>query len=268
MRWRSKTSDGCSVTSADSNDSPICYSIGLVEEALASSPPRDEIRILVVPLKEPTAATDALDECLTADERGRAERYRFAKARYQFVTGRGLLRRVLGAWLGVTPAAVPITYSSAGKPLLASADSAIHFNISHTDGLALIAFASRPIGIDVERIREVSNPDGLVDRFFSRTECDAYRNLAGEWRSAGFFRGWTCKEAVLKARGLSVALLNEFDVEVDPQRPARIIAARHPQLLVGTWDLVALDVADGYAAALAVADVQTVEAHSAGNGPR
>ncbi|MBA4067366.1 MAG: 4'-phosphopantetheinyl transferase [Isosphaera sp.] len=209
-----------------------------------------EVRVWVVPL----AAADPADvlDLLTPDERARADRYKVGKARHEFVVGRGHLRRLLGELLGVEPAAVPITTAGAGKPVLAG--GGVHFNVTHTDGLALVALADRPVGVDVERVRPVANPDGLVDRFFSPAERRAYRDLPPDLRPAGFFRGWTTKEAVLKAAGLGVMRLDDFDVELDPGRPPAVLAARDPAL-AGGWGLSAWPPADGYAAAVAVRSV-------------
>lgn len=212
----------------------------------------DEVRVWVVPLDGASADPAELHGCLTPDERERADRYRAAHARHQFVTARGFLRRILGNELGVAPDGVRLTYGPAGKPLLAGGAEDVHFNVSHTDGLAVIALARRPVGVDVERVRAVSDPAGLVRRFFSPGERDAFGDLPEPLRPAGFFRGWTCKEALIKASGLSIAYLDTFDVELHPARPAKLLAARHAGLSGAGWRLLAWEPAPGYTAALAV----------------
>src|SRR5581483_6123571 len=215
------------------------------------SPGPGEVRVCVIPLDRPPVDAAELIGSLTADERARAERYGVERARHQFVVGRGLLRRLLGGCLGVAPGEVPITYTGVGKPALAEPHAALHFNVTHTDGLALIALARRPVGIDIERIRPLADPEGLVGRFFSAAEREAFLALPSELRPAGFFRGWTCKEAVIKAAGLSVAYLDGFDVELHPGRPAALLAARHPALAGMGLELAAWEPAGGYAAAVA-----------------
>jgi 4'-phosphopantetheinyl transferase len=98
----------------------------------------------------------------------------------------------------------------------------------------------------------VENPEGLICRFFSQTEQATYLGLPTNLREAGFFRGWTSKEALIKARGLSIACLGDFDVELHPDRPAALIAARHFDLVASTWHLTAWAPAAGYAAAVAL----------------
>lgn len=242
--------------------------VGPYPGPMAVTPSADEVRVCVIQLDAPPVAIEELHACLTPDEKVRAERYKVATARHQFVTGRGLLRQLLGTCLGVGPVEVPLAYTGAGKPVLADASRGIHFNVTHTDGLALIALARQPVGVDVERLRVMSDPEGLVGRFFSAAERDTYLGLPAELRTAGFFRGWTCKEAVIKASGLSVAYLDEFDVELHPNRPAELLAARHPVLVGTKWRLTAWEPAGGYAAALAVEGSRDVWMETSENDER
>lgn len=209
-----------------------------------------EVRVWVVPLPHPADHEPALLACLTPEERERAARYKVAKPRHQFVTGRGLLRQLLGAHLGVAPPDVPVTYTGAGKPVLDG--GALHFNVTHTDAVALIALAARPVGIDTEQVRDLANPDGLVSRFYSPAEGAAYRLLPPELKREGFFRAWTCKEAVIKAAGLSVTNLESFDVELDPTRAPALLAARHPELVGRRWGLAVWEPIPGFVAAVAL----------------
>jgi 4'-phosphopantetheinyl transferase len=216
----------------------------------------DEVRVLAVPLENVPIPETQLLSYLTEEERGRADRFRVAKARIQFVSTRGLLRLTLSKILVVAPEKVPIGYSGVGKPVLLDNSDHLHFNVTHTEGLALIALARRVIGIDVERIRPIENTEGLVVRFFSKAERDTYLSLETAKRLAGFFHGWTCKEALIKAAGLSVAYLDAFDVELNPDKPAKLLAARNAGLSGMDWCLAGFEPMEGYAAAVAVAGVR------------
>lgn len=220
-------------------------------DGVAGELPENTIHVCHIPLDRPPVGVEELLGCLTPEERERADRYSVARARHQFVVGRGLLRLVLGGQLGLAPGDVPICYTGVGKPALVEPHAGLHFNVTHTDGLALIAFARRPVGIDVERIRPLSDPEGMVGRFFSIAEQESYLTLVPEVRAAGFFRGWTCKEAIIKAVGLSVAYLDGFDVEINPTCPAALLATRHPVLAGADWTLAAWEPAAGYSAAIA-----------------
>ena len=189
---------------------------------------------------------------LTAAEVVRAERYKHPAVRDQFVRGRGLLRVLLGGYLDTAPLAVPLGVNPDGKPVLtpAGANHRVEFNVSHTDGLALFAVADRPVGVDAERVRPMPTADDLVARFFTPTEAKQYQALPAERRPAAFFRGWTCKEAVLKGIGCGVRDLDRCVIDLDPARPPRV--AGPPETAAG-WSVAMWEPAPGYVGAVAVA---------------
>jgi 4'-phosphopantetheinyl transferase len=230
----------------------VCVRVAPCPAAFARPPAADEALAWVVDLAHPPVPVEELFTRLVPDEQTRAVRYRIPRAREQFVIGRGLLRGFLGACLGVAPSAVPLTYLPSRKPVLAQAGQPLYFNITHTDGVLVLVAGRRRVGVDVERLRPMPDAEGLVGRFFSPAEAVAFRSLPECDRLVAFFRGWTCKEAVLKAAGATIECLADFDVELHPHRPPRVTAVRAPQLTGPGWALTEW-LADGNAAiALAV----------------
>ena len=218
----------------------------------ARAPRAGEVLAWIVDLTRPPVGPDELFGRLTAHEQARAVRYKIAKAREQFVIGRGLLRGLLADCLRVAPAAVPLDYLPSGKPVLATDEIGLHFNVTHTDGVAVLVAGCSRVGVDVERPRPLADADGLVGRYFSVAEGAAFRALPERHRLPGFFRGWTCKEAVIKAAGATVGCLADFDVELHPERSPRVNAVRDPQLAGPGWALAEWLTPDGAAVALAV----------------
>mgnify|MGYP001806697295 CR=1 FL=1 len=188
---------------------------------------------------------------LTAPELARLTRTTHPKAREQFRRGRAVLRSALGLWLGMPPQSVPLVTTTDGKPVLDGIDGH-HFNVSHTDGVAVFAIGDVPVGVDVERHSATRDLAGLVKRYFTPEEVEQFHGLPEEVKSAAFLRGWTCKEAILKGIGCGVRELANCAVELDPTRPAR--AVRTP-VGHGVWELTTWEVADGLVAAAAVASV-------------
>lgn len=212
----------------------------------------EDVHAWVVDLARPPVSPADLYARLTPEERVRADRYRIAKAREQFVIGRGLLRGLLGDVLDLDPAAVPLAYLPSGKPVLAGPGAPFHFNVTHTDGVLVLVAGLRRVGVDVECVRAMDDAEGLVSRYFSAAEAEAFRALPAAQRSVAFFRGWTCKEAVIKAAGATVGCLADFDVELDPARPPRVNAVRAPQLTGPGWALTEWLALGNAAVALAV----------------
>jgi 4'-phosphopantetheinyl transferase len=170
--------------------------------------PDDEIHIWCVAL---TGTTDHLLPSLSDEEQTRAQRFRLARDRDQFVIARGTLRAILAQYLNVAPAALQFAYEPNGKPYLTTPSGAratLQFNLSHTHGLALLAMAwHNNLGVDVEQVRPEFADDLTAGQFLSASELTAFRRLPSGLRTTAFFNYWTCKEAYLKTTGsgLSVA---------------------------------------------------------------
>jgi 4'-phosphopantetheinyl transferase len=205
------------------------------------------------------ATADELAELLvhlTEEERERAERYKLAEARRQFIVSRGRLRELLGDTLSTAPREVRLTVEPNGKPVLVSAE--LHFNVTHSGELGLIALADQRIGIDLEQLREMPNAAGLIERFFSPVEREQFDRLPEEIRLVSFFRGWTCKEALMKVTGTGIHKLEECVVDLDVRQTACVLRYDPPPTL-GSWQLATWEPLMGYVAALALESTEPLQ---------
>ena len=190
---------------------------------------------------------------LSPDESRRAFRFHFERDRQRFAAARGILRALLGRYLGVDPSVLLFDYGRYGKPALASPWQGLRFNVSHSGGLALFAFATdHEIGVDIEQERPLPEMDSIAERHFSQLEHVALQLLAEPERRRAFFRCWTRKEAFIKAvgDGLSHAL-DAFDVTLAPGEPARLLRVAGDPEAPRRFRLEGLEPAHGFAAALA-----------------
>jgi 4'-phosphopantetheinyl transferase len=186
---------------------------------------------------------------LSAKERERAARFRFADHQRRFQIGHGALRAILGGYLGVEPAAVEFRQGPRGKPYVAGIGP--FFNLSHSGKLALIGVAASEVGVDLEKVRHLESLDAIAQRHFSPSEFAALAALPGAARQLAFYRCWTRKEAYIKALGLGLAMpLDTFDVSLG-ERP-EFLACRDGNERPEDWSL--LDVSPGpeFVAALAL----------------
>jgi 4'-phosphopantetheinyl transferase len=193
---------------------------------------------------------------LSPEELARAARFHREVHRSAFLTTHTALREVLGAALGRDPARLSFAAGPHGKPelVLPAGDPALHFNLSDTEGLGLLAVSCEgPLGVDVERHREDRSLLDVAERFFSPAELCALRAVDAEGRLQAFHRIWTRKEAFLKALGLGLAReLDSFDVSHEPGAAARLVATRPDPAEAARWRLLDLDVGPDHSAALAV----------------
>ena len=107
-----------------------------------------------------------------------------------------------------------------GKPSLAE-DIPVRFNLTHSYGLALYAFAiNRDLGIDVEKNRAEFASKEIAERYFSAAEQRELSQLPTEMHTDAFFLCWTRKEAYVKAHGDGLQIpLDSFDVSLTPGKP-------------------------------------------------
>ncbi len=137
-------------------------------------------------------------------ELARLERFRPLDMKRQFLVAHALLRMALSAHTGVPPTQWRFGTTATGKPFIegpANAETPA-FSLSHTRGLAVCAVANCPaLGIDAERHDREARVEDLLPRIFSPQERAQLHGLSGPELHRAFFRGWTLKEALLKAHG-------------------------------------------------------------------
>ena len=202
------------------------------------------------------ALYESFEEVISVDEQAKARRYRFDEHRREYITARGFLRFLLGAYAGQNPQELKFLYNPFGKPSLYNINGShrITFNLSHAHGFVIYGFSiNREIGVDIERIRPEAAHDGVAERFFSPNEIHVLRSLPIHAQPQGFFNCWTRKEAYIKARGEGLSIpLNQFDVSLIPGQPAELLESRIDPKDTTKWTLQALPMGTQYAAALAV----------------
>ncbi len=228
----------------------------LCERSLQTPPtPSEGVQLWVAQLDCLQPVLDTLANLLTRDEADRATRLRIPRVRAQFVMTRGWLRLLLSRCVDISPHQVPIVYEPGGKPILCRSVNreGWHFNVSHTDGLAVFALARRArVGVDVERVRPMANAVGLVERFFASEERETFRALPDALRLQAFFCAWTRKEAFLKALGEGVQSFERCAVTMHPSEPPCVLNFDGDRQVAQRWALGCWEPAPGFRAAVAV----------------
>ncbi|HMF07371.1 MAG TPA: 4'-phosphopantetheinyl transferase superfamily protein [Methylocella sp.] len=165
------------------------------------------------------ASAEAVQEqfwtTLSEAEKDRADRFLRTEDRALFVMTRGSLRFLLGKATGIAAGAIAFAEAPFGKPYLSDLQGP-QFNVSHSGSIALIGLSeSRPIGVDIERMRVTGDELNVAQRFFSAAEYCALLSQEKDAMVSTFYKIWTCKEAALKACGEGISNhLKHFSVEV------------------------------------------------------
>ncbi|WP_173265922.1 4'-phosphopantetheinyl transferase family protein [Streptomyces pacificus] len=169
------------------------------ESVLASAP----VLLWCVSTRAPDRVVRAARLLLPAADRERMARLRYRTDQDAFALSRAVLRRCLGALTGEAPAELRFTRRDNGKPEVAGAGqgSGLAFSLSHTAGLTLLAVTwGGPVGIDVERVRQVAAAR-IAARYFPADEAAAVAARSGHEAWDRFFRLWVRKEACVKVWG-------------------------------------------------------------------
>jgi 4'-phosphopantetheinyl transferase len=194
-----------------------------------------------------------VDAVLSPEEQDRAAGFHFATDRRHFERRRCWLRLLLGAYLDVEPARVRLDAGRYGKPSVRD-QPWLRFSVSHSSGHVLYAFAhGRAVGVDLERLRPDIDGDAIADSFFAERERRELASLPEGRRVEAFYRGWTRKEAYVKARGEGLSLpFDRFEVSLGADTRTPLLASSLDPAETDRWTFVLLSPFAGYVGSLAV----------------
>lgn len=132
---------------------------------------------------------------LEADEDKRREISRMQRAdkRNLRTAADHLCRTAIAEALGISPAEVSIRKGEHGKPCT----DGVEFNLSHSGDIAVCAVADKPVGIDIEVVRDIR--PAVAKRFASSAELEY---IGEDMRR--LFEIWTLKEAYFKCVGTGI----------------------------------------------------------------
>jgi len=187
-------------------------------------------------------------DCLSGDELKRAESFVYEDDSQWFIACRVILRETLAKILGVSASNVCFQYNDDGKPFLDKVNkSLLQFNLSHTkDKLLIATHPYKMIGVDIEKVQDKNN-EAIVQRFFHEDEIKTFEALSAAQKTDAFYRLWVIKEAIAKAKGISLyQVLNNVAIE-NFTTGENIIVHGMPNM-----DVALLAQETGYHAAIAV----------------
>jgi 4'-phosphopantetheinyl transferase len=153
---------------------------------------------------------------LSENEKLRAKEFLKVQDNLRFKLGRLLVRNRLSKELGLTPEKVPILIDSLGKPICPISNS-LEFSISHAGSLVVVGWSDLPIGVDIEPLTALLDPnsDKLI---FNTNEINSFVDLEIDVNYHRLML-FVAKEAVLKCLGLGFSVdpkLVEFKEFVEP----------------------------------------------------
>lgn len=192
---------------------------------------------------------------LSEEEKARANRFYFEKDQKANIFSRGILRSILSHYTGIAPNTLHLKNTLHGKPFIDPSQNPdqLCFNLSHTHQHILYAFTKgSEIGIDIEYIKSDLDYQSMAKRFFSAYEYQTLMATPVDQQRALFYKLWTCKEAYIKAIGLSLShSLSDFEVCISDDQATTIHPIKPVPAEEAQWTLRSLTPIEGYIATVA-----------------
>lgn len=230
--------------------------VAYVSNGVLPLPKSGEVQVWSARLVSTGNGLGAYHGMLSADERKKSASFIQERDRNRFIIARGILRELLGDYLGILPEQVRFSYGAYGKPRTHASlvGSGLQFNLSHADNAVVYAFSSRAqVGIDIEPLHQNLAWWELAPIVFSRREQAELAKIPEAEKAQAFLRGWTRKEAVVKGCGAGLSLdLKAFDVPLGRlENPVPVYTAK-TQKPSPVWWLCPIHPLANFAAALVV----------------
>ena len=172
-------------------------------------------------IKDPVLL-DQYEGLLNDEEKAKQRRFHFERHQHQYLVTRALVRTTLSFYRSILPQDWRFVKNEYGRPGIAPdlmdslAQPDLEFNLSHTNGLIVLAIATgADIGVDVENLHRRNDVIGVADRYFSPSEVTALHSHPVNEQYGRFFDYWTLKEAYIKARGMGLSIpLEQFSFDL------------------------------------------------------
>jgi 4'-phosphopantetheinyl transferase len=216
-----------------------------------------EIHVWTARVVDDQRITAALLRLLSPEERVRAAQFSFERDRVRFIQAHGSVRQTLSKYSEAGAATLTFARTRDGKPYLVPQANGpnLQFSVSHSSNCCMLAVRlDHPIGIDVEKVRDLPRAIDIARYCFTPAESRALAALQETLRRDAFFALWTHKEAMVKGLGLRLAAnLDRVEFDLDRVGGLRLLAWDGDQSLVQRWSVLRLNPAPGYVAAVASA---------------
>ena len=123
-----------------------------INHSLNNSLGKNDVHIWCIDLDPDAMELEPLWLLLAPQEKSRAEKFHFALDQRRYVSAHGILRQLLGIYLGMEAAGLKFQCGKNGKPHLAARQNemGLSFNLSHAHGIKLCDLSmGRSIGVDI-----------------------------------------------------------------------------------------------------------------------
>lgn len=137
---------------------------------------------------------------LSDQERARLNQMKSVKRQKEFLIGRALIKKACAKLFKQSPEHIQIESNEKGALFLPEHPT-YFISLSHSDRYIILAIASYPIGIDIEKIK--NRPiDALMQHEFPTDKPTDWSHLTTHDKACLFYTLWTQKEAAFKLKSI------------------------------------------------------------------
>ncbi len=139
--------------------------------------------------------------------RAKADKLKKKPAKKLSIAAGELVRSAIAKEFNIATDDIRFRVGKNGKPYTDSAP--VHFSISHSKNIAVCAISDKPVGIDIEFVKDVNL--NIAKRLFAPDELQ-YVFEKWDLSKRRFFEIWTRKEAYVKLIGKGISYFPNFSV--------------------------------------------------------
>ena len=162
---------------------------------------------------------ERLKHCVSAQRHEQAMRYSHVFGQYCCMKAYEMLQELLKE-VSNNEETLEFLYNEYGAPYLQNGP---YFSISHCKAGIAVAVSEKPIGIDIEAVREPK--EGLVSKTMNTEEYTSIMtDVSPDW---AFIRLWTQKEAYLKMKGTGI--ISDLKLVLSDVQDAKFISHDHKE---------------------------------------
>jgi 4'-phosphopantetheinyl transferase len=157
----------------------------------------------------------ALSELISAQEVTRAAGFKKSRDAQNYILRHGMVRALLGQYIGKEPQEVRFVHEKSGKPNLDPAGDIhdIHFSLSRTDEMVCLGISRKNrIGLDIVKSDSRYPFSATAEYLFTPGEKQWISQTPSHEQHVRFFRIWSLKEALLKAMGGGAGMMQETEL--------------------------------------------------------
>ena len=140
-----------------------------------------------------------------SERQKKADKLKSDPAKKLSIAAGELAKKAIAEELNIDPKSIRFRTTKAGKPYAENLN--IEFSISHSGNIAVCAISDKPVGIDIERIKEASI--NVAKRLYTP---DEQKYVFEKWdlSKQRFYEVWTRKEAYVKKIGRGITHFPQF----------------------------------------------------------